>query len=48
MGRPKVFPAVFQDLVAKYKSKAVAEKGYKPYMLLAKVPDLFGVSRTLT
>jgi len=40
MGRPKVFPAVFQDLVAKHKSKAVAEKEYKPYMLLAKVSRL--------
>lgn len=37
MGRPKVFPALFQDLVVKYKSKAVADKEYKAYMLMAKV-----------
>lgn len=37
MGRPKDFPVLFGDLVAKYKSKAMADKEYKTYMLLAKV-----------
>ena len=31
-------------IVAKYKSKAAADKEYKAYMLMAKVPDLFGVA----
>jgi len=37
MGRPKVFPKLFDDLVAKHKSKAMAEKEYKTYMFMAKV-----------
>jgi hypothetical protein len=37
MGRPKDFPVLFGDLIAKYKSKALADKQYKTYMLLAKV-----------
>jgi hypothetical protein len=37
MGRPKVFPKLFDDLVTKHKSKTVAEKEYKTHMLMAKV-----------
>jgi hypothetical protein len=37
MGRPKDLPVLFQDLLVKYKSKAIADKEYKTYMLMAKV-----------
>lgn len=37
MGRPKDFPVIFNDLVTKHKSKSMADKEYKTYMLLARV-----------
>lgn len=33
----KDLPVLFQDLLVKYKSKAIADKEYKTYMLMAKV-----------
>ena len=47
MGRPKDFPAHFQDLLVKYKSKGSADNEYKTYMVMAKVGWEFCI-RTLS
>jgi hypothetical protein len=37
MGRPKDFPNIYQDLLAKHKSKGIADKEYKELLPMARV-----------